>query len=204
MKHAVRNILIGGGVLLITLITAVNMIAVPMSAVLPPDPAMIIELPDGATLRLDALVEAFAAEIPADLGTDPEAAAEALPDLQRLPERPEDLTSAEVRELMRSLHERYTGARPPGKDLFSLAEWNRHNGNLDQAQALYESVGEDDPKWSLARRRLAWDVYTKGHKTPARGVAYAHQSLQSDPLDGNAWQDAARVYAATLRIPVDL
>ena len=33
---------------------------------------------------------------------------------------------------------------------------------------------------------------------PAAGLGYANRSLDADPLSGEAWQDASRVYLATL------
>jgi hypothetical protein len=210
MKRALKVVLIGGFVSLLALIAAVNMIAVPLGDTSPPDPAMLIQLPDGANRRLDELLQAFDAGDPPGFDTpvgEPDAdETAALPGSHQLLEQLQaldGLSSEEARELTRAAYERHARSSPSGKTLFSLAEWHRHNGNLDQAQALYESVPASDGQWSRAHRRLGWDVYTKGHDSPARGVAYVHESLRSDPMDGNAWQDAARVYLATVGLPVD-
>ena len=51
--------------------------------------------------------------------------------------------------------------------------------------------------------KLGWNVYADELGDPGRGVAFVNLSLEADPFDGNAWQDAVRVYAHGLGIDID-
>ena len=160
-----------------------------------PDPAMPIHLADGTTRPLFEVVQAAregtplpypqARKFPTDPSLTPEEAAEH----QRMMEVAAESVQKAIREVEGTV--------------FHLAEVARHEGRLDEAQALYLSVPEDDPRYGRARRRLAWDVLTKGKNQPRLAVAYANDSVRADPLEGNSWQDLVRVYGATLGIDVD-
>jgi hypothetical protein len=82
--------------------------------------------------------------------------------------------------------------------LCDLAEQRFWAGDRAQARALYASVPPDDPSYVLAQRRLGWEFQTKLDGDPLAGVASVNRSLRADPLDGNAWQDASRVYLESL------
>ena len=208
MKRMLKIVGVAGSVVLLGLIVAVNMIAADSEIMQAPDPAMVITLPSGESERLDTLVAAYLAPegAPPGVGAGEDAGEKttaAVDEGDSSAHEPRFAAEAALEQAVEFLAVLNEQRRAPASDLYSLAEWHRHGGQIDQAEALYASIPEGHPQWSRARRRLAWDVYTKGHGQPGRGVPLAHQSLRSDPLDGNAWQDAARVYLATLGLPVD-
>ncbi len=82
--------------------------------------------------------------------------------------------------------------------LCELAEQRFRAGDLAQARALYASVAPDEPGYSLAQRRIGWEIQTKLDGDPLAGVGSVNRSLRADPMDGNAWQDASRVYVESL------
>ena len=82
--------------------------------------------------------------------------------------------------------------------LCALAEQRFRAGDFAQARALYASVAPDEPGYSLAQRRLGWEIQTKLDGDPLAGVGSVNRSLRADPMDGNAWQDASRVYVESL------
>ena len=51
-----------------------------------------------------------------------------------------------------------------------------------------------DADYGLAQRRLGWEIQTRFEGDPLAGVGSVNRSLRANPLDGNAWQDASRVY----------
>ena len=113
------------------------------------------------------------------------------------PTRPIHLADGSTRPLI----ELVTGigqGRPEGADLVELAEERRAAGDVEQALALYQSIGEDHPRWAHCQRRVGWDILARGLGDPSRGVAFVNASLLAEPFDGNGWQDAARVYLCTL------
>jgi len=204
MKRLLKIVGIAGSLVLLGLIVAVNMIAgggEPMQA---PDSSMLITLPSGESERLDAVLAAYLAPDPGTPATVGASAATAgLEGDEEAGRDPGSDGAAELRQARDLLALRNESLPAPDSGLFSLAEWHRQGGHMEQAEALYASIPEGHPHWSRARRRLAWDVYAKGRGEAARGVPLAHESLRSDPLDGNAWQDAARVYLATVGLSVD-
>ena len=192
-------------VLVLSLVGLVNVLAPRTSELPPPDLDLAIALPDGSERRLGDLMAPWTGEPPAE----PELGLEVVEPRDAptvgsfpLPEA-EGLEPREVAELMIERALRESSLPPDGSDPFALAEWHRRVGDLSQARALYQALPEWHPRWGRAQRRLAWDVLTRAEDEPAQGVPYAHKALADDPLDGNAWQDAARVYAATLGWPVD-
>lgn len=161
-----------------------------------PDPATVIQLPDGSRRPLAEVLER--ARQGEDFGWSPPVirlapplAAEVAPD----PER--QRVAEDVARAVQSAIREHEGT------VFHLAEVARHEGRLDEAAALYLSIPEDDRRYGRAQRRLAWDVLTKGQGQPRRAVAFAHAALAAEPFDANSWQDLARVYGATLGLDVD-
>lgn len=82
--------------------------------------------------------------------------------------------------------------------LCALAEQRFRAGDFAQARALYASVAPDEPGYSRAQRRIGWEIQTKLEGDPLAGVGSVNRSLLADPLDGNVWQDASRVYVESL------
>jgi hypothetical protein len=170
-----------------TLLVEVRSVDEPLPA---PDLAMPIHQPDGTLLPLAEVIARANAPRPAEappvlLAPDTPAA---FADTVRSPEALERLIQQQLE-------------REP--TVFRLAELARHEGRLDEALALYQSVPEDDDSWGRAQRRIAWDILTKGKGDPRRGVAYAQAALRADPLTGNTWHDAARVYGSVLGFEMD-
>lgn len=187
-----------GTLLAITL--TVNLLAVAPDPAARPDPLLPIDLPDGSQRPLGELLSAWRELHPPQ---EP-AASEGAPEVSVAQDPPQHApsTAEDISRVLEQLRQAIDPAHIPD-DLFDLAEWHRHQGNTEQATALYLSLPKDHPRWARAQRRLAWDCYTQAQGTPERGVAYAHAALTAEPFDGNSWQDLARVYAAALGVPVD-
>jgi hypothetical protein len=199
MKRVLGWTLMILGLLALGVVSSVLMLAErPEDA--PPDPAMLIHLPDGSSRPLGELLDLAVRGEPLPAGRPlvriqvPEQELAALQPAERA-ERERVLE-----DIRRMLETEIHGE--PGS-LYHLAEVARREGRLDEAAALYLSVPEDDRRYARARRRLAWDVMTKGQNQPRRAVAYAHEAAMLDPFNGNSWQDLARVYGATLGIDLD-
>lgn len=79
-----------------------------------------------------------------------------------------------------------------------LAMGRLRAGAREEAAALLEQVSPESPLYGRAQRLLGYEVYARGMKEPRRAVRYVNASLAADPWDGNAWQDAARVYGSVL------
>ena len=204
MKRAFLTVAIAATATLVLLIAMVNVLAVPSGELPAPDPGQLVELPDGSQRTLGELVAPWVEPLDAEAPRPEENTTGHELD-EALSSDPE-LTPDERLARAAAMLERYRAKRaepPDGSDPFALAEWHRHLGRLDQAQALYLALPESHPQWARSRRRLAWDCFTKGEGEPGRGVSFANEALAADPFDGNSWQDAARVYAATLGLPVD-
>ena len=201
MKRSLLGLGLGFALLVVVLVAAVNILAAGADGIPAPDLARPIALPDGSERSLGAILEAWQATSPAA----PEllSGSESGPFVELQPSRDSSgVSDGEIVELA-ELALRRVSVPPDGRDPFDLAEWHRHSGHPGQAQALYLAIPENHPRWARAQRRVAWDCLSEAQDTPALGVSYAHKALAADPLDGNAWQDAARVYAATLGLPLD-
>jgi hypothetical protein len=162
-----------------------------------PDPAQLIHLRDGTSRPLSevlALAEQGSplVDVHVEVIASPDAARLA-PDEAAARQKQSDEIQKIVEDAIRS--EEGT--------VFHLAEIARREGRLDEAEALYLSIPEDDPRWARAQRRIAWDVLAKGKGEPRQGVMYAKKALAADPFNANSWQDFARVCAGTLGIDVD-
>lgn len=209
MKKTLLWLVAGPLALLLLLVVLVNVLALSGEAPPPPDPALVIELPGGARQPLGELLQAWSA--PTE-DADPAPTAALAPSdtasrdtASRADARPAEAAfdAADLLERIERSREEFLRQGPPPGDLFQLAEWHRAKGSHEQAAALYASVPRGHRSYARAQRRLGWDCYTRGDDEPARAVRHVHNSLAADPLDGNGWQDAARVYAATLGLPVD-
>lgn len=202
MNRTARNVVLGLVLLPLVLVTLVNSLAIaPEQA--PPDPAMLITMPDGAQVPLAEVVEAArpdrGVEVPAGPAPTPEPGASS-PD-----EDPQTDAAAVEAEVLEVLEELRAGRdRPPrSDDLLGLANHARRNGRPEEALALYLSIQPDDHDYPRAQRAVGWDLYTRELHQPERGVSHVNASVLADPFDGNAWQDAARVYGRSLGLPID-
>ncbi len=94
-----------------------------------------------------------------------------------------------------------TGPAAPGPgetDLYRLGRHAARSGKIDQAVALLRSVPAEHPEYSRAQRFLGWDLYTEQLDRPDIGIDYVTRSLRADVFEGNAWQDAYRVYLKSI------
>jgi hypothetical protein len=178
----------------------------------PPDPAMPITLSDGSQLPLGELLARVARDEPLPMPpqAEPAETPTAAPTLSSLRAAPDgavrhELSEEQLKQLVADLQAAgYTDdMRSWLGPVFMLAEEHLEKGNLDQAEALFLSIREDEPGYAYARRCVAWDILTEGRGQPERAVNYAHEALLADPLNGNSWQDLARVYGSTLGFPMD-
>ena len=150
-----------------------NWVAVPLSKQPPLDPATPVHLLSG---RVTTLREAIARS-----------------DIQ---EQTGDLPAIVEEEL--EPYKEVFGLDQQSTDLFELAEHNHELGDLDAALALYRSVPRSHPEYAAAQRIIGWKIYARQLEQPRMGVAYVNRSLRADPLEGNAWQDAYRIYLQAL------
>ena len=201
MKRVLATTLMVLGLLFVGLLSTVLLRA--DSGELPaPDPSMLIHLADGTQRPLGEVLERVTAGQPLP-------AAAPLLDVrfELEPEWQATLTPEETVAHLENLDgiRRALESQLHGDEhtVFRLAENARRAGRFDEAAALYLSIPEDDPRYARSRRRLAWDVLTKGQGQPQRAVAYANEAVALDPFNGNSWQDLARVYGATLGLDLD-
>ena len=138
-----------------------------------PDRALVVPLPDGSETTLGELLD----------GTAPQ------------PERETRTVELEGRDGTVHTFE----VRNPPVDLYHVGTHHAWQGNTQLAIECLTRIPRSDPNWSRAQRFLGLRVYAR-NGDPATGVAYVHRAIAADPLEGNAWQDAARVYLARLGI----
>lgn len=104
------------------------------------------------------------------------------------------------------VEQRITFTWPPPldpNDPMSMGRWAYDNGRYEEAMALFSAVPEDHDQYGRAQRYLGWDLLTKTHDRPRAGLAHIHRALSADPLDGNHWQDAARIYLRAVGVRFD-
>ena len=94
---------------------------------------------------------------------------------------------------------KFQGRLPPSSDLYTVGVHNAWQGNTQLAIECLTRIPRSDPSWSRAQRFLGFRVYARNGDA-ATGVAYVHAALAADPLEGNAWQDADRVYLQRLGV----
>lgn len=193
MKHPVRWILVGMVIVPALLIVIANGIAVSPNELPPPDPAMLITLPDG---RQAPLFEILAHSNLVEEVTGRDRNGE--PVQPQIRSREEPLDSA-VSDVLARLELPHRNSLPPSDgDIFGLAEYSLQKGDHEQALALFRSLPKEHPRYGRAQRRIGWDIYTREMDEPGVGLAFVNRSVLDSPGEGNAWQDACRVYAATL------
>ena len=91
----------------------------------------------------------------------------------------------------------------PTTEIVWLARKAYNDGRLDEAVALLNEVPRGDPEYSRAQRYLGWEVLTERGGNPRAGLAHMREAIHADPLDGENWQDAARVFLASVGVPYD-
>ena len=201
---------------LLLLIATVNLIAEPASQLTARSSTLVISAPGGRRFTLGELLASPPDSLPAAAADSSPAPATPLePDPPRPePAHPETAQgqAALPAEISEALEYLLSGRKAEWiaksradelarGDLYALAEYNLALGHSEEALGLFQSVPAGHPYFGRAQRRIGWDVYTKGLDQPVRGVPFVHASLRQNPWDGNAWQDAARVYGATLGLP---
>lgn len=149
-----------------------------------PDPQQSIGLPDGTVVSLSSWLDRALA--PARAPVKP-----LLPDAAP--------TTDADRAAVADVDALYPGM--PWGPVFRLGEYHRQAGRPDQALALFQSIPEDDPDYSIARRRIALELLGRGD--PDSAVPVVRQALAADPFNLNAWQDTVRVYGRALGLPLD-
>ncbi len=199
MKRALLWIVTPIVLLLVLLVVVANVIADPASDLPPPDPSLVITLPDGDRVPLGELVARSRgsrdAEPPAPAGP---ATGE-----------PADATAADdgievVQGEDGDTLVRFTWPPPVDPDdVFSLGRHAMRDGRTEEALALLQSVPEDHPQYSRAQRYIGWELLTLRMDKPGLGLAYMNRALDARPLDGENWQDASRVYLRTLGVRWD-
>jgi len=202
MKHPIRWMLIGLLAVPVLIVAVANGIAESPRELLPPDPGMLITLPDGRQQPLfDVLAHSnLTSEV---IDREGRGAAEGMLSASS-DEADEPVAGLDVDQASKALRTAARDRRPPETgDIYGLAEYALDQGDLDQALALFRSLPEEHPRYGRAQRRIGWDIYTKGLDDPNRGLAFVNRSIRDDPTEGNAWQDAIRVYAATIGFPVN-
>ncbi len=199
MRKNPRKILIGAGVLVLSAPLLVLGLGLGLAAPLPPSPDgdMAILLPDGSTTTLDQLIAAAPAEAeaPADADSAPANPSPSPPQEEGGPASAEAL--AELLGEDGPIHGSWLRS-PDDRDLYRLGRQAAADGNPEQAAALLRSVPSSHPQYARAQRFLGWDLYTQQLDQPRVGLAYANQSVRSNPFDGNAWQDIYRVLGASM------
>ena len=202
MKRALRVVLLSVLLLLVLVVGLANLMG-DGEPLPPPDPALVITLPDGREEPLGDLLERLAQEA-ATSAAEPEAAVDEEAAAAGDPPRDDDdpLLARMDEEGVVRVSFRWPPPVDP-TDVFSLGFHAFLEHRDEEALALLQSVPEDHPRYADAQRRIGWDLLTNRMGRPAAGLAYANRSLDADPLSGEAWQDASRVYLATLGIPWD-
>ena len=155
----------------------------------PVDLDMMITMPDGGSRPLREVLS------PAEPQPAPPEVAEAPTEERRDPHRLDEGPSGTVPE---GAFDSPVAGDIERVSLCALAEQRLYAGDIAQARALYASVGPGDPEYGRAQRRIGWEIQTKLEGDPLAGVGSVNRSLRADPLDGNAWQDASRVYVESL------
>lgn len=194
---AIAKILLGAGLVLALLATSVAMLGSQAEPLPPVDPSMLISMPDGTSLPLEAFVAQAEEETLEDV------VASSAGDVE--PSSPPSHPDAEV-DPERLVEELFRGpitSRTYLPGLLGHADRLLDEGKVDEALAVLQSIGPGDDHYARAQRKIGWDVMTKEKGQAARGVAYVNRCLAEDPFSGNAWEDATRVWSRTLGVPVN-
>ncbi|MDJ0976661.1 MAG: hypothetical protein QNJ98_19550 [Planctomycetota bacterium] len=165
MRRVFRIALILLGLPLAVFVLAVNLVTPGMPEPAPFDPTLPLELEDGRVTTLGAVLAQEKAVGPA-----------------RTSRRP-------------SAREPRTRLRPWRDDsMIRVGFQQLGRGHPEKALAVWRAIPRDHHDYARAQRYIGYWLYDRTLDTPWRGVAHVNRSLIADPLSGNAWQDAARIY----------
>ena len=78
--------------------------------------------------------------------------------------------------------------------LFDIGMDQLARGDTERALAVWQAVPSNHPDYARAQRFIGWKIYDRELSRPGEGVSYVNRSLAADPLSGNGWQDAVRIY----------
>jgi hypothetical protein len=193
MRHFVTVV---GVVLLFALLLASTVFLRAPGGGAPVDPATPIHLADGRVVPLSEVIEAGERETSESDGGSSLATAE------RAASEADAAGEASTRGAVEAVRRR-RGASRSGDPIFDLAQAALADGRNDEALALFLSVPRDSTQYARARRRAGWDVLTKRQGKTREGARYVHEALRLRPFEGNSWQDASRVYAASFGWEID-
>jgi len=198
LKRLVRWVLLPALLLIGVLVLVVNMLAEP-SDLRPEDfAALPITLPDGGAMPMGELVELMRrGEADARLGASVEQI-----ETTEVGAGTVVVTDGNGERVEQRVTFRWPPPLDPN-DPMSMARWAYDNGRYDEALALFSAVPEDHEQYGRAQRYLGWELLTKTHDRPRAGLAHIHRALAADPLDGNHWQDAARIYLRAVGVRFD-
>ncbi len=81
-----------------------------------------------------------------------------------------------------------------GQGVFGLGLRRLAQGKPEEALTIWRAIPNEHRDYARAQRFIGYKIYDRALGEPAKGVAYVNRSIWNDPLSGNAWQDAARIY----------
>jgi hypothetical protein len=201
MKRILKWFVVPMLLMALVLVVVANLLVDPAGTLSPPDPSLLITLPDGRHERLDELLERSAADLGQEESDEPEhdppdgvAAVSEEPTVVEV-----DLDAIDIQQFLELSFE----LAPDETDVFRLGRHAMRAGRVDEALALLQSVPEDHDQYGTAQRFIGWELLTKQMDRPALGLAYMNRALDAGPLEGENWQDASRVYLRTLGIRWD-
>lgn len=72
-------------------------------------------------------------------------------------------------------------------------------GRYPEALAYYLQVPKGDRDYSRAQRFIGWKLYGDALGRPMAGLPYVNRALRAEPLTGNSWEDASRIYGGAIK-----
>lgn len=156
------------------LVIAVNALTPGMPEVTEADLALPLELEDGTVTSLGALIERDQVKEARRRSREPAHVGE--PKAQRI---------GRTLEFLRD------------RSVFGLGLRRLARGKTEEALTIWRAIPKEHHDYARAQRFIGYEIYDRTLGQPSKGVAYVNRSLWNDPLSGNAWQDAARIYLHT-------
>ena len=177
MKRTLARILFAVVAATLILVVAVNALTPGIPEEPPTDLTMEIDLPDGTVATLGQLL---AAAPPSGAAEQSAAAAGSSEEASR-----GGSTGSALAHLQRNIVE--------------IGHRELDRGRTERALAIWRAVPRDHPHYARAQRYIGYKIYDKKLGQPGQGLAYVNRSMRADPMEGNVWQDAARIYWHALR-----
>lgn len=175
MKRVLKILTLGPLALIGLLVLLVNLFTPGLPEITDAELAQPIQLEDGTVMTVGELV---AREIAAE---EHEAESGAV----AAPTAPFEPGTLRIGDLLR------------GRGAFNLGLRKLARGRTQDALAIWRAIPSDHHDYARAQRFIGYKIYDRQLGEPAKGVAYVNRSLWHDPLSGNAWQDAYRIYLDT-------